>query len=170
MAFFAHFRSTMIAVCRTCSVKSKGAASVRMVWASTRDRASTLLARSASRLLSLLMICRYSRCSSAGISSSSSSRSAKPPNEVMGVLSSWEKLLTKSRRSRSVPPNSSAALLNAAANSRNSSGRIQPLHSMRTSKSPAASRCMVDTIPWTGFRITWRITTTVLIPNMMLTQ
>ena len=51
-----------------------------------------------------------------GGSCSSSSRSAKPLILTMGVLNSWEKLLIKSFRRISVPPNSSAALLKLCSN------------------------------------------------------
>ena len=110
------------------------------------------------------MICRYCRRSSAGIASSSSSRSANPPREVMGVLNSWEKLLMKSFRRISVPSSSSAAVLNATANSLSSRGRIQPLQLIRTVKSPAANCFIARTIESTGFRITMRIITTILMP------
>ena len=165
--FGRHFFSTSRVLWRSCSAKGKGVVSVRMVCASTRERASTLLASAASRLLSDVMMFRYSRCSSRGISSSSRSRSAKPPMEVMGVLNSWEKLLIKSLRKISVPPSSSAALLKAVVNSRNSSGRIQPEQAMRTEKSPPASCCMARTIPRTGFKMTLRIITTMLMPMRM---
>lgn len=102
---------------RSCSSSEKSVQSVRMVCASIRFKSSTLPESCASRLLSSRMICRYSRCSS-GVTSSSSSRSAKPLMLTMGVLNSWEKLFTKSLRSSSVPESSSAALLKAALNSR----------------------------------------------------
>ena len=133
-----------------------------MVCASIRFKSSTLPESCASRLLSSRMICRYSRCSS-GVTSSSSSRSAKPLMLTMGVLNSWEKLFTKSLRSSSVPESSSAALLKAALNSRISVGSYPwAAGCRRTVKSPAASRFIACMMFLIGFINTRRIATTRL--------
>ena len=127
-----------------------------------RFKSSTLPESCASRLLSSRMICRYSRCSS-GVTSSSSSRSAKPLMLTMGVLNSWEKLFTKSLRSSSVPESSSAALLKAALNSRISVGSYPwAAGCRRTVKSPAASRFIACMMFLIGFINTRRIATTRL--------
>ncbi len=106
---------------RSCSLMSQSLRSVRMDCCSILERLSTLVERAVRRWLSLMMMSRYSACSS-GVRSLSRRIWAKPRMEEMGVLNSWEKLLMKSERSSSTEESSSVMRLNFLPSWRKPSG------------------------------------------------
>ena len=120
-----------------------------------------MVASVASREDSLMMMSRYSfRCS--WVRSSCLSSSAKPLIETIGVLNSWEKLSTKSERSISMPPSSSAIRLKLFASSVNA---LEPERFSRAEKSPAARRFVASMTRRTGFSGNRLITNETTVPT-----